>query len=253
MPRSNDDSVPAEAAGPNDSPAAAASTFTNARHDERALLAGVSDRHVPPPVKWGFTAFMAVLLPYYWYEYGPTNFVYFCDVALFLCLAAVWTERSLLASMAAVGILLPQLLWQLDFVGSLVGIPLTGMTGYMFDTEISLFARSLSFFHFWLPILIVYLVAKLGYDRRALAGWTFVAWILMLTSYFLLPAPGDRLEFDSQPHNVNYVYGPSGDEAQTWMPPSAWLAMLLIGLPILVYLPTHLILSRWKGGDPTTW
>jgi len=202
---------------------------------------------LPLAVKLGFTVFMLVLVPYYWHEYGPTNFIYFCDVALFLCLLAVWTERSLLASMAAVGILLPQVLWQIDFLGAMVGMPVTGMTGYMFDPSISLFARSLSFFHFWLPILLVYLVAKLGYDRRALVGWTLIAWVLMLVSYFLLPAPGDLLAYDSQPHNVNYVYGPSGDERQTWMPASAWLASLLIGLPLAVYLPTHLLLAKWKG------
>ena len=70
---------------------------------------------VPLAVKLGFTAFMAVLVPVYWLNYGPTNFLYFCDVALFLTLAAVWTESALLASMAAVGIVLPQLVWVLDF------------------------------------------------------------------------------------------------------------------------------------------
>ena len=58
---------------------------------------------VPLAVKLGYTAFMAVLVPVYWANYGPTNFLYFCDVALFLTLAAVWTESALLASMAAVG------------------------------------------------------------------------------------------------------------------------------------------------------
>ena len=54
---------------------------------------------------------MAVLVPVYWYYYGPTNFLYFCDVALFLTLAGLWLESPLLISMCAVGILLPQMLW----------------------------------------------------------------------------------------------------------------------------------------------
>ena len=54
---------------------------------------------IPLPVKIAYTAFMAVLVPFYWASYGPTNFLYFCDVALFFALAAVWTERPLLASM----------------------------------------------------------------------------------------------------------------------------------------------------------
>ncbi len=44
------------------------------------------------------------------------------------------------------------------------------MTDYMFKHENSLFLRGLSLFHGWLPFLLVYLVWKLGYDRRALAG-----------------------------------------------------------------------------------
>ena len=31
-----------------------------------------------------YTAFVAVLVPTYWYHYGPGNFLYFCDLALLL-------------------------------------------------------------------------------------------------------------------------------------------------------------------------
>jgi len=214
---------------------------------EAALSDTETAAKIPAWIKWGFTAFMLVLVPYYWLEYGPTNFVYFCDIALFLTLAAVWTEKPLAASLAAVGITLPQVLWQVDFLGTLVGAPVTGMTGYMFDTNISLFARTLSFFHFWLPLLLVYLVAKLGYDRRGLVGWTVIAWGAILVSYFWLPAPGDVLEFANQPHNVNYVFGLDGDVSQTWMPTWAWLSVMLVGLPAIIYAPTHWMLCRWDS------
>ncbi len=57
---------------------------------------------------WAFTAFMAVLLPVYLVRYGPTNFLYFCDISLFLALLSLWTRWRLPASMAAVGLLVPQ-------------------------------------------------------------------------------------------------------------------------------------------------
>jgi hypothetical protein len=138
---------------------------------------------IPMWIKIAYTAFVAVLVPYYWYAYGPTNFLFFCDIALFLTLAAVWKESSLLASMAGVGILFPQALWMADFLGTLVGFPITGMTGYMFDTKYSLFVRGLSFFHFWLPILLVYLVWRLGYDKQAFRGWTLLAWAVLFVCY----------------------------------------------------------------------
>ncbi|TWT98961.1 hypothetical protein Pla100_21270 [Neorhodopirellula pilleata] len=195
-------------------------------------------------LKIGFTAFMAVLVPYYWIEYGPTNFVYFCDIALFLTLASVWTQKPIFASMAAVGITLPQVLWQFDFLTQLVGMPVIGMTDYMFNPEISLFARGLSFFHFWLPILLIVIVAKLGYDKRAFWAWTLTAWAAMLISYFGLPEPGAVLSFTNQPSNVNYVFGMSAEAPQTMMPGWAWLTMMLVGLPVLIYLPTHWVLAK---------
>lgn len=204
----------------------------------------MSKSKIPLPVKLGYTAFMAVLVPYYWMEYGPTNFIYFCDIALFLTLVTVWTEKPLAASMAGVGIVLPQVFWQLDFLASIGGWRFTGMTDYMFNPEISWMARGLSFFHFWLPILIVYLIWKLGYHRRAWLGWTLTAWAAILVSYYLLPAPGDTLAFPNQPHNVNYVFGISGDASQTWMSPTAWLMLLLVGLPTLIYAPTHWVLAK---------
>ncbi len=63
---------------------------------------------VPLVLKLAYTGFMAVLIPVYWHYYGPTNFLYFCDIALILALIAIWPENALLISMCCVGILVPQ-------------------------------------------------------------------------------------------------------------------------------------------------
>lgn len=199
---------------------------------------------IPLAVKLLYTAFLSVLVPYYWISYGPTNFLFFCDIALFLTLAAMWLENSLLASMAGVGILLPQALWMADFLGSAVGLPLTGMTGYMFDSKYTLFVRGLSFFHFWLPILLVWMVWRLGYDRRALTHWTALAWIILFVCFFLMPAPPAPADNPDQIVNINYVYGFSDKQPQTWMPAIAWFGSLLVILPAAIYAPTHLFLSK---------
>ena len=199
---------------------------------------------LPLAVKLGFTAFMAVLVPIYWVNYGPTNFLYFCDVALFLTLIAVWTEHPLPASMAAVGILIPQAGWVIDFICGFAGFHPIGLTAYMFDSSKPLYARGLSLFHGWLPFMLVYLVAKLGYDRRALKSWTLVAWTVMLISYFFLPGPTTTPPADA-PVNVNYVHGFSDTEPQKWMNPQLFFATLMTALPLIVYLPTHLVLRRF--------
>ncbi len=203
-----------------------------------------SPRRIPLVVKWFVTAFVAVLVPVYLQAYGPTNFLYFCDVALLLALAAAWTERPLLASAPAVGILLPQLLWMLDFLATAVGGRITGMTAYMFSPTIPLFVRSLSFFHFWLPLLLAWLVWRLGYDRRAFWAWTLLAWVLVLISYAFGPGPPAPADNPNLPVNINYVYGLSDERPQAWVPPLAWLGVVLVGLPLLIFLPTHLVLRK---------
>src|SRR5437667_4843945 len=146
--------------------------------------AAAQTRRIPLSAKIVYTAFLAVLTPIYLRDYGPTNFLYFCDVALILTFAGVWLENSLLISMCSVGLLLPQFLWLADFLTSMVGLHLTGMTNYMFDRNIPLLTRGLSLFHGWLPLLLVWLLGRVGYDKRALPAWTILAAALVLVSYF---------------------------------------------------------------------
>ena len=200
---------------------------------------------LPLSLKIAFTAFMAVMVPFYWRTYGPTNFLYFCDVAMFMTLAAVWTERPLLAAMPAVGIVLPQMLWCADLLGTAIGKPLIGMTAYMFDDHIPRVARGISMFHAWLPFLLLYLVRKLGYDRRALVAWTVLAWTLITISYLFIPGPPALAAAPNTPVNVNYVYGLSDAAPQGFMRELAWLALLVTALPLAIFAPTHLFLRRF--------
>jgi hypothetical protein len=204
----------------------------------------VRGRSLPLWLKVGYTAFVAVLVPYYWYAYGPTNFLYYCDVALLMTVVALWWELPLLISMAAVGIVLVQMFWIVDFLAAVVGVEITGMTAYMFNPNLPLFVRALSFFHFWLPLLLLGLLWRVGYDRRAFVGWTILAWGLMLVCYFLMPAPPRAADNPNKPVNINYVYGLSDEQPQTWMPGQVYFLVLLVGMPVVVFWPTHLALQR---------
>ena len=201
-------------------------------------------RRIPLWLKIAYTAFLAVMIPVYWINYGPTNFLYFCDVALLLTLAGIWRENALLTSLSAVGILLPQALWCVDFLVQLCGGRMTGMTSYMFEEHRPLFLRGLSLFHGWLPFLLLYLVRKTGYDRRALPGWTVIAVILCLISYFLLPEAGAILADPKIPRNVNYVFGLDDAKPQTLLPAPAYLIAWITALIVIVFVPTHLVLKK---------
>ncbi|RWK70226.1 MAG: hypothetical protein EOR45_35080, partial [Mesorhizobium sp.] len=75
-----------------------------------------------------YTLFVAVLTPVYWLRYGPGNFLWFSDIALFAVLIALWTGSRLLYSMMAVGVLPLEFAWLADFV---TGGKLTGLAAYM--------------------------------------------------------------------------------------------------------------------------
>lgn len=200
---------------------------------------------IPLAAKLGYTAFMAVLVPVYLKRYGWTNFLYFCDVALLITLAGLWLEDPLILSIPTVGILIPQAFWLADFGARFFGIQITGMTAYMFDTRRSVFLRGLSLFHGWLPVFLIWIVSRTGYDPRAFAIWCAIAALLLVICSFVTPPPSPAASRGTKPVNVNYVYGMSDEKAQTRMPRWAWFMIQAIGGPILLYLPAHLMLVRF--------
>lgn len=179
-----------------------------------------------------YTLFVAVLTPFYWLRYGPGNFLWFSDIALFALLIVLWTGNRLLYSMMAVGVLPLELAWNIDF---LTRGRLTGLAAYMFDPQEPAHMRVLSGFHLFLPVLIVYMLVRQGYDRRAFKAQTVFAWVVLLASYWL-----------TRPEkNINWVHGLGpGPEAQTILPPRAYLGLYMALLPVVAYLPAHLLLKR---------
>lgn len=196
---------------------------------------------VPTWLKISYSAFMAVLIPVYWHYYGPTNFLYFCDVALILTLVGIWIDSPLLISMCAVGIVLQQIVWIIDFISHLFGFSLLHITDYMFG-DTPLFLRSLSLYHCLVPFLLIYLVWKMGYDRRALAAWSVLATALILICFFFMPPPSPAPGLT--PVNINYVWGPSDYVAQSWVPTGVWVIGLIVGMPVFLYAPVHFMFSR---------
>jgi hypothetical protein len=199
------------------------------------LLAGSNHKPIPLPVKGAYTAFVAVLVPYYLDFYGPANFLWICDIALLLTVAALWLESSFLASMQLIAVLLPSLLWLADFLARLTsGHFLTRWTHYMFRDDIPLTIRALSLYHGWLPFLLLWTVRQLGYARLAWVAQTLLTWLVLPVCFF----------FTDPVRALNGVFGPSGEHQQTWVAPGLWLALMMVVYPACVYLPTHLILRR---------
>ncbi|NWF36565.1 membrane-associated protein [Mariprofundus sp. KV] len=184
---------------------------------------------LPLWLKLCYSAYVAITLIVYWFKYGPGNYLWFSDIALILTLPALWLESPLLASMMLLAVLLPEIVWSIGFFsGLLTGKPVGGLADYMFDRNLPLYLRALSLFHLFLPPLLIWMVFRLGYDENALLWQTLLAWIVLPLSYLI----SDPIE------NVNWVHGPGG-KAQHRLPPLLYLAVLMLGFPLLIYLPTH--------------
>lgn len=192
---------------------------------------------IPLWIKLAYTVFVAITVPIYAAKYSAGNFLWFSDITLLATVAALWLESPLLASMMAVGTLLPDVLWNASFFGQLLsGKRVSGLTDYMFDPRYPLYLRALSLFHVFLPVLLLWMAARLGYAPEALIAQTALAWIVLPLSYRLT----DPKE------NVNWVFG-LGGEPQKRIPPLLYLGLLMLGFPLLIYLPTHLLLEAVFG------
>lgn len=204
---------------------------------ERKTTQGlVGGGKLPLSLKIVYTLFVCVLVPTYWYHYGfADSFLWISSLALLITLAAVWLESPLLASMQLVSALLLELMWIFDYVMRLItGVQLVGIAEYMFNPEKPAWVRGLSLFHAVIPFLLLWLVYRLGYDRRAWIVQTVFAWLLLPFCFF----------FTDPAKNINWVRGPS-KEPQKLVPPGVYLAAQMAFLPLCIYLPTHLALRAW--------
>jgi hypothetical protein len=179
-----------------------------------------------------YVLFLAVLIPVYWRKYGPGNFLWFSDLALFLAGASLFTGHALPASMGALMVLVIETGWNVDFFGRIVtGRRVVGLADYMFDARRPLWLRALSLFHLPLPVLLVWQIHRLGYDPRALWAQTALAWVVLPATY-LLTKPEK---------NVNWVHGPH-PTPQGGRASPRYMALLMLLLPVCVYVPTHFLL-----------
>jgi hypothetical protein len=120
----------------------------------------------------------------------------------------------------------------------------------MFDRHLPLFTRGLSLFHGWLPLLLVWLLFRLGYDKRALSCWTGLTTGLVLVCYFFTPPAGAHLANANTSVNINYVYGFNDQQPQTWVNQNLYVILWFGVLWLVAFLPTHLALRRIFAGTP---
>jgi hypothetical protein len=193
---------------------------------------------IPLWFKLAYSAFVLYIMLVWWKHYGWKNFLWFSDIAFIGAVPAMWLESAALASVLTVAVLVPELLWNVDFAGRLLlRRRITGLTDYMFEPERPLLLRGLSLFHVPLPLVLLWMIAAYGYDARVgLPGAILLAAIVLPWSRWV-SAP-DK--------NINWTYG-LGSRRVSW-PAPVYVAVLFAGFVLFVFIPTDWLLRIWFGG-----
>jgi hypothetical protein len=188
----------------------------------------------PTWIRWTALAWLLVWIPAYWHTWGAANFLHLCDVAVVLTCLGLWSNSPLLLSSQAVSSLLIDTVWVVDAAARiLAGRHWIGGTEYLFDTTFPLWVRLLSLFHVVMPVLLLWALHRVGYDRR---GWAVQSAIAIPVVVFARLAATPKT-------NINYVYSDPFLH-RSWGPWPLHVIAVLAFLVFAVYLPTHLLLSR---------
>jgi hypothetical protein len=186
-----------------------------------------------PLLRWVAPLWLAVYVPAYAAGYGWANFVFLCNLGVFLLAAGLWVGSPLLISSQAIGVLLIDVIWTLDLVSRLLtGTHWIGGTEYMWDPRWPLFTRLLSLYHVGLPGLLLWALHRTGYDRRALLLQSLIAVAAVVAGRLVGPHV-----------NINYAYVDPLLK-RSWQPAALHVALIAGTLVAVVYPLTHAALAR---------
>ena len=123
---------------------------------------------IPAPIKWLLGVWLALWLPLHLAAYPVSTFLWMCAYGNVVVVLGIIFESRLILSWQAVALLVPQTLYAAEAFARLVTGARGGGTSYLFDPGLPFDVRALSFFHFLMPVLLVWAIRRVGYDRRAL-------------------------------------------------------------------------------------
>jgi hypothetical protein len=193
-----------------------------------------SQRAIPTWVRYAALAWLIFWFITYWIYWGPSTFLFFCDLALILTCLGLFFENSLLVSTQALSSLVIDAAWALDAASRLLtGRHLIGGTEYLFDPSHPLWVRLITLYHLVLPFVLLWAIARLAYDRRALQYQSALALIVFIAC-----------RFSSPDKNINFAFRAPIFHRQIG-PASVHVALTFLALVLLIYLPTHLTLSKY--------
>ncbi len=148
-----------------------------------------------PRLGWLGALWLLVYLPVYQSAYGTLNFLFLCNIGVILTAIGLIVRSRLLLSSQAVAAPVIALVWSIDAVWKLAtGDYLYGGTSYLWDPAYPLFARLLSLYHIGWPLLLWWVLRRIGYDPRGWPLQAVIAALAILAGRNLVPA-ADNVNF----------------------------------------------------------
>lgn len=192
-----------------------------------------SPAKIPTWVRWAAIVWLALWIPIYSHAWGFSNFLHFCDVAVILTCIGLACNSALLLSSQAVASLLVDAAWMVDVGWKLLfGHELLGGAEYLWDVHHPLWIRMLSLFHVAMPLVVLWAVYRLGYDRRGLPLQVGIALVGFIAS-----------RFTPRVLNINYAFADPFFH-RAWGPAPTHIIVILLFMIVVVYVPTHLVLKQ---------
>jgi len=189
---------------------------------------------IPAWARWAAVIWLAIWVPTYLYVWGASSFLFLCDLALLLTCIGLVTGNALLLSSQAVSSLVVDAVWFADISSKLLfGRHFLSGTEYFFDARYPLGVRLMSTFHVVLPVILLLALSRTGYDSRALRLQSLIAWLVLIASRFAGPQK-----------NINFAFTDPFFR-RSWGPAPVHLAVILLPLILLIYVPTHVLLRRY--------
>lgn len=103
----------------------------------------------------------------------------------------------------------------------------------MWDASYPHWVRLLSLFHIVWPLILIWSLTRVGYNRRGFALQCAIAAAALIVARFTNPS-----------ENINYAFRDPLFQ-RSWGPAPIHLAVIWLGFVVLIYLPTHLLLAKF--------
>lgn len=191
-----------------------------------------SSPHPFPTLRWIALIWLVVYLPAYGRAYPLTNFLFLCNLGVTITALAVIVGNRLWVSSQAVAAPVIGIAWGLDAGWKVAtGDFLYGGTAYMWDPQYPLFTRILSLYHLAWPLVLLWCLARAGYDRR---GWPLQT-AIAATSIVIARLATDPAQ------NVNFAFRDPFFSSQIG-PAVVHLVVVVLVLGALAYGLTHRVL-----------